>query len=396
MIDVGNFIDVGAIGAMLALAMAAFCYVATETLPIGLLSLISADLGVTTSSAGLLVTGYALAVSVVTFPLTHLTRNVPRRRLIAVLLAILVLATLASAAAPGYGVLFGVRIAVALTQALFWAVVGPTVAAMFEVTVRGRVNAVVFAGASLGPMLGVPAGTWLGQQFGWRIAFVGLAVPALLAFLAIVTLMPDVAVHETHAATGTTPSARRYAIVVTVTALSVAGLYTAFTYTEVFLTLVTGFALGAVGPLLLARGVADFVGIAAGGVATDRWQRASIAGALIILAGSLLAGYSLASSRPATAVLLAASGFALGALTPALQNRVMEVAPGSTDMASAGNSVAFNIGIAGGSLLGAGVLSGLGVRATTLVGGLLTLLALAVLAAEPLIAHRDTPARQAT
>ncbi|KUL26705.1 MFS transporter [Actinoplanes awajinensis] len=249
-----------AVGALVALAVSAFCYVATETLPIGLLSLISADLGVPAASVGLLVTGYAVTVSLVTFPLTWVTRRMPRRRLVSTLLALLVVATVASALAPSYGVLLGVRVVVALTQALFWAVVGPIVSAMFEVRVRGRVNAVVFAGASLGPMLGVPAGTWIGQQYGWRAAFGALAVLALLAYAMVVFLMPRIEVANTHAATGTTPDARRYAVVVVVTTLSVAGLYTAFTYTELFLTTVTGFAAGALGPLLLARGVADFAG----------------------------------------------------------------------------------------------------------------------------------------
>ncbi|MEU4619739.1 MFS transporter [Actinoplanes sp. NPDC023801] len=179
-----------------------------------------------------------------------------------------------------------------------------------------------------------------------------------------------------------------YAVLATVTTLSVAGLYAAFTYTEILLTAVTGFAAAAVAPLLLARGVADFAGIAAGGYASDRWQRGAVTGSVAVLAVSLLAMYATAASRPVTAVLLAVTGFAIGALTPALQNRVMEVAPGGTEMASAGNSVAFNIGIAAGSLLGAAVLQESGARATALAGGLLSAAALLLFLAEPLIARR--------
>jgi DHA1 family inner membrane transport protein len=373
---------------LLALAAAAFCYVATETMPIGILTLIAGDLGVSSPAVGLLITGYAVTVAVITIPLTYATRRVPRRRLMIVLLAVLVTANLLSAAASTYPVLLGARLLAAVSQAIFWAVVAPVVAAMFDITVRGRVNAVVFAGASLGPMLGVPAGTWIGQQSGWRAAFLALAVLALAAFAALVAGMPAVEVSATHAATGTNPDRRRYAIIVTVTTLSVAGLYTAFTYTEILLTAVTGFAAAAVAPLLLARGVADFAGIAAGGYASDRWQRGAVTGSVAVLAVSLLALYATAASRPAAAVLLAVTGFAVGALTPALQNRVMEVAPGSTDMASAGNSVAFNVGIAAGSLLGAIVLEGSGARATALAGGLLSVGAMLLFLAEPLIARR--------
>ena len=148
------------------------------------------------------------------------------------------------------------------------------------------------------------------------------------------------------------------------TALSVGGLFTAFTYTAVFLTDVSRFAPGAIGLLLLIRGLADFAGITAGGIARDRHQRVAMVTPVLLLAVALLGMFLLAGSPVATGVLLAPSGFAMGALTPALQNRVLEVAPGSADLAAAGNSAAFNVGIAGVSLLGAVVLSRFGVRGT--------------------------------
>ncbi|MFI9639235.1 MFS transporter [Micromonospora sp. NPDC051925] len=375
-----------AIGALIALAISAFCYVAMETLPVGILPLVATDLDVSVSHAGLLVTGYAITVAIVSLPLTYVTQRVPRRRLLAVLLGVLVVATVVSAAARDYQVLLGTRVVVALTQALFWAVVAPTAAGMFPVRVRGRVTSVVFAGASLGPMLGVPAGVWLGQQLGWRAAFLALAGLALAAFVAIVALMPPVPVGASPASTGTAPDARRYAIVVVATALSVGGLFTAFTYTAVFLTDVSGFAPGAIGLLLLIRGLADVVGITAGGIASDRNQRAAMVAPVRLLVTALLGMFLLAESRVATGVLLAVSGFAMGALTPALQNRVLEVAPGSSDLAAAGNSAAFNVGIAAGSLLGAVILPPFGVRSTASVGGLLAAGALVVLLAEPLFA----------
>ena len=157
-------------GALLGLAMGTFVYVTTETLPIGLLLLMSADLGVTPSAAGLLVTWYGLVVVVASLPLTQLTRRVPRRPLLSGLLGVFVLATWASAAASGYWVLLGARVVTALSQALFWAVVVPTAAGLFPPRLRGRVVAVVLGGGSLAAVLGLPLGTWLGQQAGWRAA----------------------------------------------------------------------------------------------------------------------------------------------------------------------------------------------------------------------------------
>jgi DHA1 family inner membrane transport protein len=376
---------VAALGALGAMAVGAFCYVAMETLPIGLLPLISADLGVSIVDVGLLVTGYGLTVAIMSVPLAYLTRRVPRRYLLAGLLAIFVIATVVSALAGTYLVLLIARVVVALSQAVFWAVVAPAAASLFSVHVRGRVTSTVFAGASLAPMIGVPAGTWLGQQAGWRSTFLVLAAFGLIAFVLLVTLMPTVPVGWGHAASGTHPDLRRYVLLLLTTALAVTGLFAAFTYTAPFLTDVSGFSAIALGPLLLLRGVADFLGTATAGLIVDRNKRLSMVGSVTLVAVALLGLFLLPTSPIATAGFLALTGFSLGALTPALQDRVLEVAPGNSDLASAGNSAAFNVGIAGGAFLGGVALSHTGLRSTALVGGLLVVGALIVVLIEPLV-----------
>lgn len=364
-------------------------------MPVGLLPLISKDLGVSLADTGMLVTGYGLTVAIVSVPLAYATRRVPRRLLLSVLLGVFVLATLVSAAAESYLFLLGARVIVALSQAVFWAVVGPVSAGLFPLRVRGRATSTVFGGSALAPMLGVPAGTWLGQQAGWRWTFVALAGFGLLALILIATWMPTTPVGAEHAASGTAPSVRRYWILVATTVLAVTGLFTAFTYTAPFLTDESGFPAAALGPLLLLRGVVNFGGIVVAGALVDRRQRGTMMGSLYALVVSLAGMYLLAGSQPAVAVMLALSGFALGALTPALQNRVLEVAPGSSDLASAGNSAAFNVGIAGGAFFGGLVLSGAGAAATALAGGLVAAGALLLMLVEPIIAP-DSYERPAT
>jgi predicted MFS family arabinose efflux permease len=157
-----------ATAALAALTAGTFLYVTTETLPIGLLAPIGADLGVSAAAVGLLVTVYALVVVVASIPLTTLTRGVPRRALLCTLLALYVLSALASAAAGSYAGLMAARVVTALSQAAFWSVVVPVAAGLFPAEVRGRALAVVFGGASLAAVIGVPVGTWVGQHFGWR------------------------------------------------------------------------------------------------------------------------------------------------------------------------------------------------------------------------------------
>jgi DHA1 family inner membrane transport protein len=383
------------IAALAALSVSTFVYVTTETLPIGLLLPMGADLHASPSAVGLLVTWYGLVVVLTSIPLTRLTRRVPRRFLLAGLLAGSAVATWVAATAPSYPVLVAARIATALTQALFWSLVVPTAAGLFPVRVRGRVVAVVFAGSSLAAVLGVPAGTWLGQQAGWRIAFVVLGGLAAATAGALAVLLPTITPSTGPAARGTAPDVRRYRLLIATTVLAVTGTFASFTYLAPFLTTVSGLPPTAISPLLLLRGVAGGAGVLAGGPLVDHNPRASVLVPIALQAAALL-GLSAFAGMPALVVVLVAlSGLAFAALTTALGSWVLEVAPGSTDMAAAGASSAVNAGITIGALLGALLLPAYGARGTTVAGGLLSLTALAVVVTDGMAQRHASDAQLA-
>ncbi|GAB3998696.1 MFS transporter [Glycomyces albus] len=370
--------DRRSVAALLALSVAAFCYVTAETVPVGLLSEIAEDLKTSPSRIGLLVTAYAITVVVVTLPLVRLVQRVPHRPLMLALMAVMVFSTIISAAAPGYAVLFASRVATALSQAVFWGVVAPVAAGMFPAHVRGRVMAVVFTGGSIGPMLGVPAGAWIGQVFGWRWVFVALAGLGLLALLTMTAVLRTNPEQHDHAERGTTPDARRYALVLATNVLAVAGFFAVFTYTSEFVTAVAAMPVALLGPLLLARGVADFGGIALGGIVSDRNQRIAVTLPAMLLVATLVGMFMLGTNPVAAGTAIVMTGLAMGALTPAIQNRVMEFAPGSTATASAGSSIAYNIGIALGSSLGGLTMAQADTRGIALTGAALAGAALIV------------------
>ena len=133
--------------ALAALMLAGFSYLTVELAPVGLLPTISADLDVSRSAVGLLVTWYALVVAVAAIPLTRLVAGVPRRYLLSGLLLVFVAATGLSVAGPSYWALTAGRLATALSQAVFWSVAAATAAALFSPQVRGRVTAALFAAA---------------------------------------------------------------------------------------------------------------------------------------------------------------------------------------------------------------------------------------------------------
>ncbi|MFU8870392.1 MFS transporter [Micromonospora sp. SL4-19] len=368
--------------ALVVLSLAAFAFITTELLPIGLLTVIAPDLDRSRSQVGLLVSGYAVVVVLASVPLARLTHRIPRRQLLGATMILFAVANVAAALASMYAVLAGARLVTALTQALFWSVASATVTGPFPAAVRGRVVALFSTGAALAPVLGVPLGTWLGQQAGWRASFAVLAGVGLAIAVAVVALIPSYPPAAGGAARGTAPHARRFTMLLVATALGITGFLTLQTYVTPFLLDVSGFTAAALAPLLFVSGVAGVAGTIIVARTLDAHPIASLLAPLGVGTASLLGLYALGSLRPATAVLLAGIGIAYAAFGTAVQSRMLQLAPGSTDLASAGVSTAINVGIGVGSLLGSALLPGPGPQPLALAGGLLTLAALAVLAVD--------------
>jgi DHA1 family inner membrane transport protein len=372
--------------ALAALALSAFSYVTTETIPIGLLPQIADGLHARDSSVGLLVTAYGLIVVVATLPLTRLTRRMSRRRLLGVLLGVFVVATALSAAAPGYATLLAARVVTALSQAVFWAVVSPAAAALFPPAARGRAVSILYVGSSAATLVGVPAGTWLGQVSSWRVPFVVLSVLGILVMVALRLLLPEVAPGDSGTDRGTAPDRGRYRMLVVTVVLAVTAAFTSYTYINPFLTQVGGLAQSAVGPALVLRGVAGMTGVFVAGLFVSRFGWLTMVIAIGLQAVALGVLYTFGTVTVVAVVVSAVTSFALSGMVTALGARVLEVAPGDTDTANAGTSTAFNVGITAGALIGSALIDGPGVRSTVLVGALIGLVGFAVVAAEPVLA----------
>jgi len=381
--------------ALAALALSTFTYVTTETIPIGLLPQIARGLHARDSSVGLLVTAYGLIVVVATLPLTRLTRRWPRKRLLAVLLGIFVVATALSAMAPGYATLLAARVVTALSQAVFWAIVSPAAAALFPPAARGRAVSILYVGSSAATLVGVPVATWLGQVSSWRVPFAVLSVLGILVLAALLAILPDVAPGASGTDRGTAPDAGRYRVLVVTIVLAVTAAFTAYTYINPFLTRVSGLAESAVGPALVLRGLAGMTGVFVAGLVVARFGWLTMLVSIGLQAVALGALYTFGTVTSIGVAVSALTSFALAGMVTAVGARVLEVAPGDTDTANAGTSTAFNVGITAGALIGAALIDGPGVRSTVLVGALIGVLAFAVVAAEPSLARFQPRVKQA-
>ncbi|WP_078491442.1 MFS transporter [Streptomyces sp. SPB074] len=353
--------------------LAAFAFNTAENLPAGLIDRIAGDLHVPLWAVGLLVSCYGLTVAVVSVPLAHLTRAVPRRHLLTGVLAALAVSGPAAALAPAYVPLLGARLVTALAQAFFWAVLGQVAAGLFAPRVRGRVLGTVSLAGSLALVAGVPAGTWIGRH-DWRLPFGLLAVLALAALPPIAALLPTTAPDSAPAAYASEPDTRRFRVALVAVTLSATGGFAGFTYVVALLGGESGFAPGAISLLLVCLGVACLAGVAATGPFLDRFPWAALAAAVLTQSAALL-GLAAARHQALAACFLALFGLALGPVFLAAQNAMLRHAPRRTDLALAANSGAYNAGIAAGAALGGLVLARAGVRTTFAAGGLVSLAA---------------------
>ena len=373
---------------LVALAVSTFFYVTIETLPIGLLPQIADGVHVAGPSVGLLVTAYGLVVVIATIPLTRLTHGWSRRRLLSGLILTATVATAISALAPAYPTLLAGRLLAALSQAVFWAIVTPATASLFPLPSRGRAIAVLYGGSSAGPLLGVPAGTWLGQQAGWRVPFLALAAVGVAIAAVIVTLMPEAPPGSHHADRGTAPDRVRYRTLVVAVAVTVTGAFTAITVITPFLTGVTGVRDASISPILLIRGLAGLAGATAAGFVPERRSWQALVALTAVETAALAALFAFAADPSLAVVAIAAASAALSGIVTVLGTRVLQVAPGSTDMASAGTSTAFNVGITVGALIGSLTLTG-ALRESALLAAAFAAGGLATFLIEPRLAARD-------
>src|SRR5882757_3433621 len=173
-----------------ALTAGAFGIGVTEFVIMGLLLDVSADLGISIAMAGLLISGYALGVVVGAPLLTAMTSRWPRKSVLIGLMAIFTLGNAASALAPSYGLLMAARVLTALAHGTFFGVGSVVATSLVAPDRKASAIAIMFTGLTAATILGVPFGTWLGQQFGWRSTFWAVTLIGLGALAVIALLVP--------------------------------------------------------------------------------------------------------------------------------------------------------------------------------------------------------------
>lgn len=341
---------------VVALFVAAFAVCTAENLIAGVLPALAADLQVDIPTAGSLITGYALGVALAGPLLALASSGVSRRLLLLAVMAIFIAGNVICALSDSYFMLLGARLLVACCQGLFF---GVALVIAMRLAPEGRQTSavsLVVAGGTAASVIGVPIGTAIGNDYGWRVAFWAIAAAGVLAAGILALLIPA------------TPNQRQdrsqlvaeiraavrplvllcYAVII----CFVTGALTLFAYIVPLLTEVSGVPPSLVPWVLFGMGLAGVFGNLIGGRLGDWNSNMTMIGILVVCLGLVFVMTQVVTSTwPMLAVLWTLWFVGLGFLAP-VQGRILKEVKDAPNFASTLISTAFNIGIAGGAAAG--------------------------------------------
>ncbi|MFJ5957866.1 MFS transporter [Paenarthrobacter sp. NPDC092416] len=376
---------------LIALALGGFGIGLTEFVIMGLLPEVAADFNVSEASAGWFISGYALSVTVGALLVTAAVTRLPRKAVLMGLLVLFIAGNFLSAVADSYPAMMIGRIVAALCHGAFFGIGSVVAASLVPAHKKAGAIAIMFTGLTAANVLGVPFGTLLGQNFGWRSTFWAITAIGVVALLGIALMVPKSTTEPAkglRSELGAFKSGQVWLSII-VTILGFGGMFGAFTYIAFTLTEVSGFESGAVPWLLVLFGAGLFVGNFLGGKAADKSLDKTL---VVILAGLVLVlvFFALtASNGIATLASLALMGGFGFATVPGLQMRVMHFASTAPTLASGANIGAFNLGNALGAWLGGVTITlGLGYTSPIWAGAAITVAALLVMLAAAAAAKR--------
>ncbi|MER7128912.1 MFS transporter [Streptosporangium saharense] len=359
-----------------SLMLGIFAIVTSEILPIGLLTTIGADFGISDGATGLTMTlpGVVAAIAAPTVTLT--TARLDRRVMLCVLMAVLAAADVLAAVATSYWVMLISRMLVGLTIGGFWSIGAGLAGRLMPPHAVGTATAVIFSAVPLGSVLGVPTGTFIGNLAGWRTAFLVLAALAVLVLAALLMLLPPLPAHQVTSFRVLLDLLRTRGAktALLTTFLIVLAHFSTYTYVTPFLQDVTGLHPAAVSAVLLAYGIAGIASNFLAGKATTTRPGAAFATCGCLIAVTTLLLPSVGGTTAGAVVLLVVWGLAYGGVPVCSQASFITASPHTPEAATVVFTSSFQATFALGAFLGGRVVDAFSVSTTMICGGLTALL----------------------
>ena len=363
---------------VIAVGLATFSVVTTEMLPVGLLTAIAGTLGVSTGNAGLMISLPAMLAALFAPFVVIVSGGVDRRLILCGLLALLVIANLASALATDLVIMLAARTVVGFCMGGIWAIAGGLAARLVPDNATGLATSIIFGGVAAASVLGVPLGALIGDAIGWRWAFGCMALFSALVLalhLWVIPTLPvtgSVHINQFVAQLGN----RKLLTGLLLTLLLVTSHFVAFTFVRPLLISVSGFNPQWIGAILFAYGIAGVVGNFVVGICAARYTTLTLIAIATGLVLTPLLFLTVGHTTFGGGTTLIFWGLAYGGLSVGLMTWMMKAAPRAVEIASALYVGVFNIGIALGAWAGGKLIDTVTLRDTLWLASGLAVIAL--------------------
>ena len=360
---------------VISLTLSTFIFNTSEFIPIGLLTSIADDFAITESKAGLLITIYAWVVALASLPLMMAFAKTENKKLMLSLVALFTASHILSGFSNSYVMLMISRIGVACSHAVFWSIVTPLAVHVAPEGHRSTALSMIITGSSIAMIVGLPLGRAVGLMVGWRVTFLLIAILSAIVLCLLASFLPKVP-SDNNISLKTLPtlvSTPALQCIFVMTALTITGHFTAYSYIEPFLGQAAGFTNGEITMVLSAFGVIGIIVSVLFSKYYDRHQFAFLRVAVLgICICTLLLGISSGNSFIMVCTCLL-WGLSINCFNISLQSCIIDYSPFGTAIAMSIYSGIYNVGIGAGALVGGIVCSHIGIPFVGYVGGAVSL-----------------------
>jgi len=342
------------------LALAVFLIGTIEYMITGVIEMIAADLRVSTSEAGLLVTVFALAAAIIAPILIALTINVDRKKLLMATLSVFIASNGLMFVNLSYETVLWVRIIQGASGGITTVVAMAVATRLVEKERRGNAIGIILMGLSSSLVLGVPIGTFFSEMFGWRVLFIGIGLLSVLPLLIIYKKVPSIKEEEKVTLRMQLSILRNSNILIAlmITLFYIGGYSTLFTYMTPFLQAASSLSITEISGVLFLAGICSFVGSKVGGQLADAKGAKFTICLGLLLQGAALLLFTLAGVNLFVLILvIMIFMLATWSISPAQQLYLVTLAPRNPDIALSVNTSFIQFGFALGSGLGGLVVS---------------------------------------
>ena len=354
---------------LIALAFGTLALGIAEFAMMGILPSVASDLGISISTAGHLISAYALGVCGGA-PILLWARKYSLKHILIGLVVLMAAGNLCAAFSSGYWMLLLSRFVSGLPHGAYFGVASIVAGKLADEGRGSEAVSIMIAGMTVANLFGVPLGTSFSHLISWRVTFLLVGCWGIIVLYYIWRWIPHVEALQDTGFKGQFRFLKKPApwLILGATALGNGGVFCWYSYITPLLTQVSGFSAESVTPLMVLAGFGMVVGNLVSGRLSDRYTPGRVGTVVLgILSISLVLVFFLSSNPWCSALLMALCTAGLFAVSGPEQVLIIRVAPGGEMLGGAAVQIAFNLGNAVGAYVGGLAVTG-GYRYPALAG----------------------------